>query len=194
MQVTRDHQKLAYIWFCAAEQFFSAAKLLSTPELVEAHIKLPRLHLLCHGMEISMKAALLLEGANEEELRREYGHNLIKLWEDTRNANFRAVAGRLSLRVWEAAKESQQWKGKVLGTDPIGEFESGLRALSVQHDRTNDFAFRYPMSAQIDGWSPYFLIDVLMSVVIWYLRSPDDEDMDGYPSVPTFDFKVRGSA
>ena len=109
MQATRGQQKLAYIWFCAGEQFFTAAKLLSTPALENAPIKLPRLHTLCHGMEITMKAALLMEGISEKKLRHEYGHDLKKLWEDPCNANFRAVVDRLSPIVWEGAKSNQQW-------------------------------------------------------------------------------------
>jgi hypothetical protein len=191
MQITREQQKLAYIRLCSAEQFFSAAKLLSTPDLIKAQIKLPRLHILCHGIEITMKAALTLEGLTEKELQHEYGHNLSELWDASRNANFRAVIAHSCPIVWAAAKSSPQWKGTVVEDYPPDEFEKGLHALSIQHDRTNNFALRYPTTPQLDGWSPYFLIDLFLFVVGWYLRPQDAEQMDGYPSIPTFGADVR---
>src|SRR5690606_17543300 len=127
----------------------AAAKLLSSPSLVDQHIKLPRVHLCCHGMEITMKAALLLEGYTEDRLRNQFGHDLEKLWRDTASSKLRSVALQCSRVIWSKAKDSPQWNGKVQGDDPFGQLEAGICALSHQHDRASDFAFRYPTAREL---------------------------------------------
>lgn len=183
---------LAYIRFCTAEQFVLAAKHLSTPALIHEDIEVPRLHLLCHGMEVTFKTALLMGGCSDTKLKNKYGHNLSKLWHAKRNSDLRILVELLAPEVIQKARTEERWESIEID-EPLREFENGVDALSRQHGHLSNYAFRYPTGPQIAAWRPYFLIDVMLEVLRWYLRSELDERMTGYPDIPPFGYELRRS-
>jgi hypothetical protein len=63
------------MWFGAAE------KLLGGHDGKSSYLSLPGYFLACHAFEVLLKAALLKAGFTEGNLRKDFGHSIIKLVE-----------------------------------------------------------------------------------------------------------------
>lgn len=70
--------EIAYFYAHGANQFLIAAKHLCAADLDATPVKLPRLHLLCQGLELLFKAGgLLTKGMTIQEIKaRRLRHNL----------------------------------------------------------------------------------------------------------------------
>jgi HEPN domain len=64
-----------------AEQFYDAFRELR-PRSRLSSLSWPRYFMLCHAIELSLKAFLSAHGATTEQLRTEFGHDLTKLLSD----------------------------------------------------------------------------------------------------------------
>jgi hypothetical protein len=64
-----------------AQVFLSAYRALPEPWPPIPPCDWPRYFLLCHSMELALKAFLHIKGVSEQEMRKRYGHSLTKLLE-----------------------------------------------------------------------------------------------------------------
>jgi hypothetical protein len=64
-----------------AQVFLNAYRALPEPWAPIPPYDWPRYLLLCHSMELALKAFLHIKGVSEQEMRKRYGHSLTKLLE-----------------------------------------------------------------------------------------------------------------
>jgi hypothetical protein len=63
-----------------AEQYFDAAQIIVKNRPVETELITVKLFLLCHSFELYLKSFLRAKSYSTEKLKKEYGHNLEKLF------------------------------------------------------------------------------------------------------------------
>ena len=153
-------------WLIEAKRYLHGAEILRAsrkPLLIT-----PTLHLLGHGIELFLKANLILEGETADEAR-SFGHDIWRLWRDDRSATARRDVAATAEEEWNAAKLDPRW------TDDFNEpatvqLEEYLRRLSQLHSRDTDYALRYPRPDGTEGPKPHLLVPTFERTADKYIR------------------------
>ena len=158
-----------------AHRYLSAARELrysntwfERPSFLQA----PTIHLLAHGVELLLKYPLLAAGSSPEEVRKEFGHDLIKLWNADVNKFVRPLILDRAAEAWEEAKSSSKWPWDNWGKLPREELKSALDRLDFLHGRDSGFALRYIVTPNTYAPRPAFLIDVFGDIAERGLKNP----------------------
>lgn len=84
----RDTAPIGYARY--SNEFFRAALMIDdkmgNEEGYETHAPVPVMYMIGHSIELSLKSYLLHTGTKEDQLRNEYGHDLIKAFDAANNA------------------------------------------------------------------------------------------------------------
>lgn len=158
-----------------AHKYLSAARIvrysdewLRGPTLLQT----PALHLLAHGIELLLKFPLLQAGVSPEDVRKRYGHDLPRLWNDAHNQATRRLCLDRSDEAWSEAHASGRWPIDDFNKDPRQELLRALEMLGYLHGRESDFALRYTVAVNTHAPRPAFLIDVFGHVAECCLKNP----------------------
>jgi hypothetical protein len=111
-------------------------------------------------VELLLKYPLIATGMAPDDVRRTYGHDLLKLWNDDANQFLRPLVLARAQEAWEEAKASNRWPSDNFGRSPPDEVKSALRQLAYLHGRDSGFALRYIITPNTSAPRPAFLIDV----------------------------------
>lgn len=115
-----------------ARDYESAARILIYKE-DRSNLRLaPCFHLIAHGIELILKSSLVAHGVDKEEIKKSYGHDLIKLWEHKSNECFRDMLFSLESEAKEA----------ITRLDSMAPFYNQLVNLSGLHKKHQ--SLRYP--------------------------------------------------
>ncbi|MBY3043701.1 hypothetical protein [Rhizobium leguminosarum] len=146
-----------------AHKYLSAAKELrfsetwkSRPTLLQA----PTIHLLAHGIELLLKYHLLADGKSPDDVRRSFGHDLVKLWNDEANRLLRPFILDQAVDAWDEAKFSGKWPGNDFSDDPRSSLLGALDHIGYLHGSDSGYALRYIVTPNTWAPRPAFLIDV----------------------------------
>ena len=116
-----------------------------------------------------MKYCLMLEGLAPDRVRRDFGHDLQKLWGDHRLGRYRGWASHHAPRAWKAAQESGKFEDDFAG-DPMNVVNDHIRSLAELHGRESDHVLRYPSVRDTKVPVPLLLLDVFEPIVDVYLE------------------------
>lgn len=158
-----------------AHRYLSAARLLLESEVFESRpnlLKIPVLHLAAHGIELLLKFPLLQAGRSIAEIRREFGHDLNQLWDESSNASVRNIVVFSAIRAWSTAERSGKWPADDFNRNPEVEIIKQLRLLAPLHNRDSDFALRYVAPPNTPAPWPAFIIDSFGSPAEKLLKNP----------------------
>ena len=144
-----------------AQRYLTAAQVLcdSTEWRTRGRLlQTPALHLLAHGAELLFKYPLIRHGANQDEVRSTYGHDLLKLWSADANEILRREL------VWSAARDGGKWPNDDFSENPRDVLVGALGVLSHLHGRSSSFALRYIIQKETRAPRPPFLIEAFGSI------------------------------
>lgn len=156
--------------------YLTAARALRFSETWNEHAPLilrPTLHLVAHGVELLLKFPLVRRGATLETIRRDYGHELSKLWTAAEARVVRNLVHESATDVWTKAAASGNYPDEDFSLDPVQVLEAALERLGELHSRSTDFALRYVVAPNTSGPRPGFLIDAFGSIANRVMRHPD---------------------
>jgi hypothetical protein len=102
-----------------ANHFLGAAKALPEPTV---RFEPVRYYLICHSIELSLKAFLSLKGATMVELSDpDYGHKLQKILTDANKKSLQSTVSLSAEQLTEISKAEYYYKGKVFEYPAVGE-------------------------------------------------------------------------
>jgi hypothetical protein len=158
----------AHSYFCAARQLRRSGLWKSNPTLIQR----PTLHLLCHGIELLLKANLVRGGLGTEEVRRGFGHNLERLWDAQENACLKDALNHAAEKVWQRAMASGKWRDDDFSDDPKLVLDKAIRDLSILHTDKSEYALRYIIKQSMTAPRPMFPLEVFAPFVARLVRNP----------------------
>lgn len=158
----------AHKYLSAAKELRYSKTWMERPQLLQT----PTIHLLAHGVELLLKYPLLAAGASSDDVRKRFGHDLVRLWNDDGNEVLRSVVSERSIEAWDAAKASGKWPTDNFGKHPQEEVKHALDQLDFLHGRASGFALRYVVMPNTRAPRPAFLIDVFGEVADRSLSNP----------------------
>lgn len=130
----------------------------------------PPLHLIAHGFELLFKAELIVAGVDENRRRREFGHDLEKMWKSAELSDLRAAAGPAAQAAVAEAKKDPRFRGQGFHPDPPRDFEEQIRYLGKLHTAESAYALRYPNATPTLVNVPPFMDDMLEALIEDSLR------------------------
>ncbi|WP_041344901.1 hypothetical protein [Nitrobacter winogradskyi] len=152
-----------------AKQYLYAASILVQSE--RTIIKVPTLHLIAHGIEVLLKAPLVRASGDVEEVRKEFRHDIQKLWLADCNAEIRAKVFRIASLTWEEARASGKYRD-AFAEKPDEAIECSLRDLSRLHSPETKFALKYIIpEGEIGPRAPH-LVETFLEVADECLKNP----------------------
>lgn len=154
--------------------YISAAlhlRMSSTWKTKEGLFQKPVLHLLSHGIELLLKVTPVRRGRPSKDVR-DYGHNLLGLWNDQDNALLRNAIYDRGRRAWVDAKNSGLWPADNFAGDPVTAIDKAVADLSKLHGRESDFALRYLVQPNTNAPTPMFLLEVFSDVAERRVMNP----------------------
>ncbi|WP_313057332.1 hypothetical protein [Agrobacterium cavarae] len=154
----------AYRYLYAAHTLLHSKEYRSSPALFT-----PTLHLTAHGIELLLKANLLLGGMTIAQLKGDLGHDIRALWEHELSGRVRDEAESIAVAVWESAQSNEKYVGDF-GVDPKLLLREYLFALSDLHTRTTQYALRYVAEDSMVAPRPFFLTETFFSLSDMHLR------------------------
>lgn len=128
-----------------AKKYLSAADILMQSEDFAERPSLllaPILHLAAHGAELLLKYPLVSTSKTQAQVRREFGHDLLALWNEPANSIVRSLILLEAEHAWSAAKADPRWQDKFEG-HPHHTFEAALKTLARLHSAESNYALRY---------------------------------------------------
>ncbi|MGZ2422490.1 hypothetical protein ACVIRM_001452 [Rhizobium laguerreae] len=158
----------AHRYLCAAKGLRDSLTWTERAKLLQA----PTIHLLAHGVELLLKYSLLSSGLSPDDVRKQYGHDLVKLWNHDANKVVRPMVLARADEAWEEARVSGRWQADNFDRDPKAELNSALDQLNFLHGRDSGFALRYLVAPNTRAPRPAFLIDVFGAVAERGAKSP----------------------
>ncbi|MBY5405052.1 hypothetical protein [Rhizobium leguminosarum] len=158
----------AHRYLCAAKELRDSLTWTERAKLLQA----PTIHLLAHGVELLLKYSLLSSGLSPDDVRKQYGHDLVKLWNHDANKVVRPMVLARADEAWEEARVSGRWQADNFDRDPKAELNSALDQLNFLHGRDSGFALRYFVAPNTQAPRPAFLIDVFGEVAERGAKSP----------------------
>jgi hypothetical protein len=159
-------------WLAESKRYLLAAEVLRKSDEYKRNGLLitPTLHLIAHGIELFLKASLIKGGASENDARK-FSHNIMGLWEDSRNEETRSDVMAAAQAEWEAARDNQHWQDDFNAFEgpPLVEY---LRKVSELHSKATDYALRYinGRTSSTVGPKPHLLSATFYRVVDSYIR------------------------
>ena len=149
--------------------YLTAARICAQNGGNTALLRAPILHLVAHGIEVLLKHIQVLSGKTPEKVRMEFGHDILRLWNDDLAGELRGVARRESISAWEVAKRKEKFDDDF-ADEPFELLNQNLCALSSLHNCETDFALRYILSPDQHGPNPLLLIDTFLPVKDEFIR------------------------
>jgi hypothetical protein len=162
-------------FIAGAHRYMNAARVLrysKDAEPISDTLKTPVLHLAAHGMELLFKYPILRAGASQAEVTKDFGHDLVKLWLDSRNDNLRKHAIIAANDAWEEARTSGLWLKDDFTLDPNELLVEAIYKLGHLHGRGSSFALRYTMPGLTVGPRPGLLIDTFGEIAERTMMNP----------------------
>jgi len=157
--LTEIPEEPSYQLLAIAAGVLDAAQIIVDKEGNKALYRAPIAHLIAHGLEVLMKHVLLLHGEKLEHLKSQFGHDIMKMWNDNRMAPFRKAAEEEAKVAWQNAKHSQSFADDFEFEDPVEALHKHLRLIAKLHSPESDFALRYIASAGQQVPVPLLLLD-----------------------------------
>jgi len=164
--------KAEFGWLAEAKRFLLAGEVLrQSADYQQGRLLItPTLHVVAHGIELFLKATLIRHGATEAEARK-FRHDILALWNDSRNGPTRNDIMTAAVEEWEAAKQNPQWVDdfSIFNEAPLEEY---LQRLSELHTKDTDYALRYVTgrTSTTAGPKPHLLSATFYRVADGYLR------------------------
>jgi hypothetical protein len=148
-------------FFVGACDYFLAARTLWQSEHWGRRLLKPTTNLISQGLELLLKFPLLEAGASIDDVRRMFGHDLQKLWDESRNTAIRELVLRCARESWAKASQSDEWKDSDFSRDPEDVFMEAVHNLSNLHGSESDYALRYFAEVGTEVPRAPFLIEAL---------------------------------
>lgn len=104
------------------------------------------LHMLCHGIEVFLKYALMRYGGYNLDAVATFGHNFLRLWQERFTVQLRFALEKEAINVWRAAHTSGLWPNDNFNVDPIEALKNAIPVLSDLHNR-REHVLRYILEA-----------------------------------------------
>ena len=165
-------EKPEYVWLSEARRFLSAGAVLCVSEEYRRgrFLLTPTLHVMAHGIELFLKAALIRNGATATKARA-FGHDILGLWSDPRNQPTRADVLTAAAEIWQ----DPRWVDDV-GKPSEPPVEEYLRSLSELHGKKFDYAPRYGSgrTPEMVAPKPYLLLATFDCVSIRYVNEMNE--------------------
>lgn len=158
-----------YQFLARAKAYLAAVKIVVDQEGSKRLFRAPVLHLIAHGLEVLFKHVLLKEGKTEEDIRKEYGHNLEKLWNYKDLRDLRNEAYITASHAWKVARD----RGKYCGNfqeKACDVLDINISSLSHLHTTSSNYALRYSASRGERAPIPLLLIDTFLPVTDEFMR------------------------
>ncbi|MFF2320219.1 hypothetical protein ACFVTJ_04115 [Agrobacterium sp. NPDC058088] len=146
-----------------AHRYISAARELRYSKTWEERptlLQTPTLNMLAHGIELLLKYPLLAGGMSADDVRREFNHDLMKLWGRDENEPMRNLLCVQASIEWEEARASGKWGNDDFEKSPPDELVAALEKLAHLHSSKSGFPLRYIVPPDTTAPRPAFLIDV----------------------------------
>lgn len=172
MEVDFGENSLAVRWFTVAKRYMMAVDALLRTEdyAVSRALHVPTLHLVGHGIEVLMKANLLVTGMTAAEVKN-MGHNLSALWSHHGNEMLRAHALIEARQAWESARTSGKYLD-AFSENPDDLLVKYLHDLSVLHSAQSDYALRYVSDKAEMIPRPFLLAATFLALSDFALKQP----------------------
>lgn len=160
-------------WLATSSRYFSAARVLVGSHQFTRNraLFLPILQLTAHGTELLLKGNLIGAGLSPDEVRKNFGHDLMLLWRAADNLRLRSAVMLAAREARSDAESDNRWRGGNGCTDEL--LTEQMERLSLLHGKATDFALRYPADEGLEGPHPAFLLETFEKVVRFGLGQPE---------------------
>lgn len=153
----------AYQLVFRASGYLLAARIIVSSGDGHPALRAPIAHLLAHGIEVLFKHVLLLHGKTVAEIKKDFGHSIIKMWEAPELEETREFVLEIAETAWRDAKNSGQFVDDF-SEEPKGLIEEYLRVLDRLHTTESNYALRYVAKSGEAAPNPRFLLDTFIDV------------------------------
>ena len=131
-----------------------------------------------------MKHVLMTKGWDLYEIRRKFGHDLIKLWDCDEMHGFKESANLAAADAWNAARESNRFEDDF-SNEPNELLDEYVRALSRLHTAETNFTLRYVTEPGEVVPNPLLLLDTFEPLKDKPARSHAERKDTLMPDFPT---------
>jgi hypothetical protein len=149
-------------FIAGAHRYLSAARVLTDSDEWKNQgrmLQTPALHLLSHGVELLLKYPFIRLGRDQDSVRKEYGHDLVRLWDASENTSLRNEVFSAAALVWEQARESGLWVNDDFSHEPNTVLSKALADLAFLHGQQSSYALRYTIRHPTSAPRPRFLVE-----------------------------------
>lgn len=147
MEMLEDIVELQY--FLKAISYFCAASMAWENRPAPDTLIAPVTHLVGHGVELTLKANLILQGFNKKEIR-DIGHKLNELWQHDKCAELRECA-------YDIAKKFHNYTP--------AKFDKKIENLSsLYFAGKGDYPLRYVSSSALEGSHSTAFVDTFVAI------------------------------
>lgn len=144
MEALLTTERQAALLLARSRQFFLAARsLFENPKSIDRQLRIPALFLTAQGIEVFLKAILVLNNHKLDKLKlHPFGHNIWHMWGRDEIAHVREEI----LSYAKTAEERAFASGRLSGSrshNPSEDVLCHLHRLSILHTSKSDYALRY---------------------------------------------------
>jgi hypothetical protein len=154
-------------------RYFQAARILLYSKQWRLELQSPTLSLVAHGIELLCKFPLISSGKSQDEVKREYGHDLQALWQRPENSRLRAATYKNGRVAWHIALSSGKWPIEQFTGNPDQVIDDAVKRLATLHGSESRYALRYTLEKETMAPRPAFLIDAFGGVAERLVSNPE---------------------